>query len=154
MPFDANLVLCDGSYDWNYANLVTNGYGHPHSTTAVGGFVVIDILGFSTTAAKGMSCVFLCDEAGAATDDALTLVLQGSNDVDFVADSANPVQTLATFDVGGVSAGVILGNEVPCTVIRRFHTTLRYIRAYATCVEDDDFHTCYVMLAPWPFHVM
>ena len=154
MPFDANLVLSDGSYDWTYANLVTNGYGHPHSTTAVGGTVVIDILALSTSAASGMSAVFMCDEAGAADDDALVLTLQGSDDVDFVADDDNPVRTLATFDIGGVTPGVILGNECPCTVIRRFHTTLRYIRLYATCADADDFHTCYLMLAPWPFYVM
>jgi len=154
MPFDANLVLCDGSYDWSYANLVTNNYGHPHSTTAVGGFAVIDILALSTTAGRGMSCIFIADQAGLGTDDALTLVLQGSDDVDFVADSANPVRTLATFDIGGVTAGVILGNECPCTVVRRFSTTLRYMRAYATCVDGDNFYTCYVMLAPWPFNIL
>ncbi len=154
MPFDANLVLADGTTDWTYANLVTAGYGHPHSTTSVGGLVVIDQLAFSTTAAAGMSAIFMCDEAGAATDDALVLVIQGSDDVDFVADATNDVQTLATFDIGGITAGTILGNEVPSTVIRRFHTRLRYIRAYATCAVDDDFHTCHVLLAPWPFHVM
>ncbi len=154
MPFDANLVLCDGSYDWSYANLVTNNYGHPHSTTRVGGFVVIDTLALSTTAAKGMTCVFLSDQAGAAETDALTLVLQGSNDVDFVADANNPVRTLATFDIGGVGAGIILGNECPCTVVRRFSTTLRYLRAYAVCAADDNFYTCYVMLVPWPFNIL
>lgn len=156
MPFDANLVLCDGSssYDWSYANLVTNNYGHPHSTTRAGGFVVIDMLDFSTTAAKGMSVIFISDQAGANDADALTLVLQGSNDVDFVADAANPVRTLATFDVGGATAGVILGSECPCTVIRRFATTLRYLRAYAVCTANDNFYTCYVMLAPHPFNVL
>ena len=155
MPFDANLVLCDGSYDWSYANLVTNGYGHPHSTTAVGGFVVIDQLNFSTMAApKGMSAVFLTDQAGAATTDALVLIIQGSDDVDFVADASNDVHTLCTFEVGGVTAGVILGNETPCTVIRRFNTRLRYIRAYAQCVDGDNFYTCYVMLSPYPVETM
>ena len=154
MPFDANLVLCDGSYDWSYANLVTAGYGHPHSTTRVGGFVVVDMLALSTTAAKGMTCVFLADQAGAAATDALTLVLQGSNDVDFVADATNPVRTLATFDIGGVGAGIILGNETPCTVVRRFSTTLRYLRAYATCVAEDNFYTCYVMLDNWSFNIL
>ena len=155
MPFDANLVLCDGSSDWTYANIITSGHGHPHATTRVGGFVVVDIKTLSTTAARGMSAVFMCDEAGGATTDTLVLVIQGSDDVDFVADALNDVQTLATFDIGGVTAGTILGNEVPCTVIRRFHTHLRYIRAYASGLDQgDDFHTCYVLLAPWPFYVM
>lgn len=117
--------------------------------------MVIDIKTLSTTAAKGMSAVFMCDQAGAAASDTLKLVIQGSDDVDFVGDVANDVQTLATFDVGGVTPGIILGNEVPCTVIRRFHTHLRYIRAYASGLDQgDDFHTCYVLLAPWPFYVM
>lgn len=154
MPFDANLELCDGSYDWSYANLVTSGYGHPHSTNRVGGFAVIDILDISTTAAVGMSAIFICDEAGEAEGDALTLVIQGSNLVTFVQSATNPVHTLATFEIGGASAGVILGNEVPATVVRRFHTTLQYIRAYAVVTTEDDFHTCYVLLAPWPFHVL
>jgi len=155
MPFDANLVLCDGSYDWTYANIVTSGYGAPVSTTRIYGFVVIDILNFSTSAGKGMSAVFMCDEAGAAATDTLVLVIQGSDDVDFVADAANAVKTLATFDIGGVTAGTILGNECPCTVVRRFQTTQRYIRAYASGLDQgDDFHTCYVLLAPWPFHIM
>ena len=156
MPFDANLVLADGdaSYDWSYANLVTNNYGHPHSTDRVGGLVVIDQLALSTMAASGMAAIFMADHAGAATDDALTLVLQGSDDVDFVADATNPVRTLATFDIGGVTAGVILGNECPCTVVRRFNTRLRYLRAYATCVSGDNFYTCYMFLAPWPVYTM
>ena len=156
MPFDANLVLADGStsYDWTYANLVTAGYGHPHSTSKIGGLVVIDMLALSTTAASGMAAVFIVDEAGAAVGDALTLILQGSNELDFVADSTNPVRTLATFDIGGVTAGVILGNECPCTVVRRFSTRLRYIRPYAVCTDGDNFHTCYMFLAPWPFNTL
>lgn len=156
MPFDANLVLCNGDtdYDWSYANLVTNGYGHPHATTRVGGFVVIDTLAISTTAGVGMSCIFIADQAGLNTDDALTMVLQGSNDVDFVADANNPVRTLATFDIGGVTPGVILGNECPCTVVRRFSTTLRYLRIYAVNVAQDNFYTAYALLAPWPFNIL
>jgi hypothetical protein len=153
MPFDANLVLVDGSYDWSYANLVTNGYGAPTSTTRTGGFAVIDLLALSSSPAKGLSCIFIADQAGAAADDALTLRLQGCDYTTFNTDDG-PVHTLATFDVGGVTAGVILGNETPCTVIRRFSTTLRYLRAYATCVAGDNFYTCYVMLAYHPFNVL
>lgn len=152
MPFDANLVLADTTADWTYANLVTNGYGTPVLSTSrnAGGFIILDMLALSTTAAKGMSAIFVCDEAGAAADDALTLVLQVSSSATFASD----IQTLANFEVAGVTHGVILGNEVPCTVIRRFATTQRYIRVVATCVSEDDFHTCQVLLAPWPFNVM
>lgn len=156
MPFDANLVLCNGDtdYDWTYANIVTLTYGAPVLTSRVGGFAVIDMLALSTTAAKGMAAIFIADEAGNDDADALTLVIQGSNELDFDPDATNPVRTLATFDIGGETAGVILGSECPCTVVRRFSTTLRYIRAYATCADADDFHTCYVLLAPWPFNIL
>ena len=151
MPFDANLVLADNTADWTFANLVTQDYGTPTSTTRnAGGFVVVDILALSTTAAKGLAAVLLIDEAGAAADDALTVLLQASDSPTF----ASGVQTLANFEVGAVSHGVILGNECPCTVIRRFATDKRYIRVDASCVSGDNFHTCHVLLAPWPFHVL
>jgi len=151
MPFDANLVLADTTADWTYANLVTSNYGTPTSTTRnAGGFVVVDMKAFSGTAAKGMSAVFISDEAGAAVTDALTLLLQASDQSDF----SSGVQTLANFEVAGVTHGIILGNECPCTVVRRFATTKRYVRVDASCVEDDDFHTCHVLLAPWPFNIL
>ena len=151
MPFDANLVLADVTADWTYANLVTNNYGTPTSTTKnAGGFVVVDLLALSTTPADGLACIFVADEAGAADDDALTLVLQGCDDVAF----ANGVQNLAQFDILGATAGVILGSECPCTVIRRFSTRLRYIRVDASCVAADNFHTCQVLLAHYPFYTL
>jgi len=151
MVFDANLVLADATADWTYANLVTNDYGTPTSTTRnAGGFVVVDLLALSTTPADGLACIFVADEAGAANDDALTLVLQACDSVLF----ANGVQTLANFEVAGVTHGVILGNECPCTVIRRFSTRLRYIRVDASCVAGDNFHTCQVLLAHYPFHTL
>ncbi|MFA5384147.1 MAG: hypothetical protein WC364_05710 [Eubacteriales bacterium] len=151
MPFDANLVLADNTADWTYANLVTSNYGTPTSTTRnAGGFAVIDMLAFSTTAAKGLSVILIIDEAGAAADDALTLLLQASDSLTF----ANGVQTLANFEVNAATHGIILGNECPCTVVRRFATQKRYIRVDASCVADDNFHTCHVLLAPWTFNVL
>ena len=148
MPFDVNLVLADDTADWTYASLVTSDYGSPTSTTKnAGGFVVIDLLAISSTAAKGLSAIFVCDEAGAAADDALTLVLQASDNEDF----SSEVQTLALFEVDAATQGVILGNEVPCTIVRRFSTTKRYLRVDASCVADDNFHTCHVLLSPHAF---
>lgn len=154
MPFDANLVLADTTLDWTYANLVTSDYGTPVLTTRNdGGFAVIDLLAVSTTAAKGMACVLVVDEAGAATDDALTVLLQASDAVTFDV-ATDVVQTLANFEVAGAVHGVIRGDECPCTVVRRFATRLRYLRVDASCVAGDNFHTCQVLLAPWPFHTM
>lgn len=146
MVFDANLVLCDGSTDWTAANLVT--YGTPTSTTRSGGFAVVDLLALSGTGAKGMAAIFICDEAANATDDALTLTIEASDQEDFTSE----LETMCSFAVDGASgAGVIDGDEVPCTIVRRFQTMRRYIRAKASAVTSDDFHTCYVLLAPWPF---
>ncbi len=145
MPFDANMVLADDTLDWTFANLVTSNYGSPTSLTRnAGGFAVIDM---KETAASGLVAVFIADEAGDATDDALTLVLEVSDAVDFTSG----VQTLANFEVAGVTHGVILGNEVPVTVMRRFSTTKRYCRVDASCVSGDDFQTCWVLLSPYPF---
>ena len=150
MPFDANLVLADDTADWTYANLVS--YGTPTSTVKnSGGFVTIDLLALSGTSAKGMAAILIVDEAGVATDDALTILLQASDSDTF---ASGYVQTLANFEVAGVTHGVILGNECPCTVVRRFATEKRYIRAQASATADDDFHTCWVLLAPWPFYVL
>ena len=151
MPFDANLVLADTTADWTFANLVTSNYGTPTSLTRnAGGFVVVDLLDLSTTPADGLACIFVADEAGAAADDALTLVLQGCDAVAF----GSSVQNLAQFDILGATAGIILGSEAPCTVIRRFSTRLRYIRVDASCVAADNFHTCQVLLAHYPFHTL
>jgi len=151
MPFDANLVLADTTADWTYASLVTSNYGTPTSADRnAGGLVVVDLKALSTTPVTGLACILFIDEAGAATDDALTVLLQAC---DLEAFSAG-VQTLANFEVGAVTHGVILGNECPCTVVRRFSTNLRYIRVDASCADADNFHTCQVMLAPWPFHTM
>jgi len=152
MPFDANLVLADSTADWTYANLVTNVYGAPTSTNKnAGGFVVVDLLALSGTGAKGMAAVFIGDEAAAAADDALTLIIEGSDQSDFTSE----LEALCAFAVdGAVGSGIIDGDEVPCTIVRRFQTERRYIRAKATCVSGDDFKTCHVLLAPWPFYFL
>jgi len=148
MPFDANLVLADDTADWTYANLVTSNYGTPTLTSKnSGGFVVLDI---KKTGAKGMAAVLIIDEAGLETDDALVVLLQASDNSDF----SEEIETLAEFDILGATHGVILGNECPCTVVRKFTTVKRYLRIDASCNDGDNFHTCWCVLAPWPFHVL
>ncbi len=151
MTFDANLVLADATLDWTYANLVTNNYGTPTSLARnAGGFVVVDLLAISKGPAKGLSCVFIADEVAAANDDALTLVLQGSDSLTF----ASGVVTLAVFDILGATQGIIIGSELPATVIRRFATIKRYIRVDASCVSGDNFKTCRVLLTNHAFHIL
>ena len=149
MVFDTNLVLADNTADWTFANLVSQDYGTPVLTTRNdGGFAIVDLL--TGTGAYGMAAVLIIDEEGAASTDALTVLLQASDSDTF----ASGIQTLANFEVAGVSHGVILGNECPCTVIRRFATTKRYVRIDASCTSADDFHTVWCLLAPWPFNIL
>ena len=153
MPFDANLVLVNGTTDWTEANVVGNIAGAPVTTSFVYGSTVIDLKAISGTPAVGLSVILIIDEV-TTNDDALTAILQGSDQTDFTQDATNDVRTLATFDILGETAGIIVGDECPCTVIRRFQTKQRYVRIYATCVASDNFHTVYAFLAPWPFHVL
>ena len=149
MPFDANLVLCDGSADWTFANINTATYGQPTSLTRnAGGFVVLDLLALGGTPAKGISIVLILDDTAAGDADELTLIIESSNNVAF----GSVVHQLAPFDLAAATSGVILGTECPCTVIRRIHTTDRYIRANASVTAADDFKTGYIFVSPHAFN--
>jgi len=149
---DANLVLADNTADWSYANLVTSNYGTPTSTTRnSGGFAVIDLLAFSKCPAKGLACVLVLTEAGAAAGDALTVLLQSST----VEAFSDDIHTLANFEVDAdAGTGIIDGDETPCTIIRRFATEQRYIRIDASCTSGDDFGTVYCYIDAHPFYVL
>ena len=149
MAFDANLVLCDGSADWTYANLVSANYGTPTSTTRnAGGFVVLDLLALGGTGAQGIAIVLILDDTNAGDTDELTLLAQSSDSATF----ASGVHTLAQFDLAAATTGIILGSECPCTVIRRVATVDRYLRVDASCTAGDDFKTGYVLVTPWAFN--
>lgn len=150
MPFDANLVLADTTLDWDETNL--GSFGVPTDTTRNnGGFVVIDTLALGGLAAKGMVAVFIADETANSSGDALTLIIEGSDNKAFGTGGAG-LEALAAFGVEGANgSGVIDGDETPCTIIRLFATNRRYIRCKATCTASDDFHTCQVFLAPWGY---
>lgn len=152
MPFDANLVLANDDADWTYANLVTSVYGTPTSTTRnSGGFAVID-LGVADIGSdmKGLACVLVFLDSAAASDDALTCVLQESSAVAFGSD----VSHLVEFDEAAASQGVILGSELPLTIVRRFVATKRYLRLYATCNSGDNFGTVHGLITPYPYKVL
>ena len=149
MPFDANLVLCDGSADWTYANIVTSDYGTPVSTTRnAGGFVILDLLALGGTGAQGVAIVLILDDTLAGDTDALTLLAQSSDSSTF----ASGIHTLAQFDLAAATTGIIVGTECPCTVIRRVATVDRYLRVDASVTSGDDFKTGYVFVSPWAFN--
>lgn len=148
MVFDANLVLADGSVaDWTKSNIDT--YGEPTSTTdAGGGFVVVDLL--DSHGAMDLCAVFIADEDAANTSsDELTLTIEGSIDEAF-----SVPHRLATFDIAAATLGIILGNETPAVVVRRFDCPYRYIRAHAELNSSADFETCWVLLATHPWKTL
>lgn len=150
MPFDANLVLADTTLDWTQTNIDAGGI--PTDTTRNDqGFAVIDLLPLSGTSAKGMAVIFVAAVTANDSGDRLTLFIEASDDMDF---STNK-ETLCSFAVDGANgSGVLDGDETPCTIVRRIQTMKRYIRANAAVAASDDFHTCQVLLAPWPFHTI
>ena len=145
MTWDANLVLADTTLDWNKTN--TDSYGTPNSTTRNdGGFIVLDLGAFGGTAVKGMVATFIADEVANAAGDALTLIIEASDQADF----SSELEVLAAFGIDGANgSGVIDGDETPCTISRIFSTNRRYIRCKATMTASDDFKTCQVLLSPW-----
>jgi len=154
MAFDANLMLCDGSADWSHVNLVTSHqYGTPTSTTRNdGGFAVIDLGSANIGAAVGgLAVVLVLSEAAAATDDELTVTIEECAAEGF----GSATHELGKFDIAAATTGVILGSEVPATVIMRVSPKLRYLRIKAvTSAVADDFGVCYALLSPYPYKVL
>ena len=151
MPFDADLVLVDGSADWTFANINTSAYGTPTSTTRnTGGFVVID-LGSARigVAARGIAVVLCLSEAAAAAGDALTATVEQSATMAFTVP-----HELGKLQIAGATAGVIIGSEVPDTVVLRVTPTLRFLRLKASVTAGDDFGVVYALLSPYPFRVL
>jgi hypothetical protein len=149
MPFDENLMLCDGSADWTYANLVSSNYGTPTSTTRNdGGFAVLD-MGVANIGCdlRGLAIVLILSEAANASDDALTVIIEESGAVAFGSD----VHELGKFDIAAATKGIILGSECPATVIMRVSMKERYLRIDASCTSSDDFGVVYCYVSPYPY---
>ena len=157
--FDADLVLCDGSADWNYANLVTSNYGSPVLTTVnTGGFAVLDMLQCPYT---GLAIVLAFVEAANAVGDVLTVIAEECADYDF---STSQPHELTKFDIAAAVKGEILGSEITAAllaaqggaifVVKRVSFTKRYIRIDASCTSSDDFGVVYCKATPFPFKVV
>ncbi len=152
MPFDANGVLCDGSVDWTYANVVSSNYGSPTSTTRnAGGFAVID-MGSADIGSdpRGLAVVLVFTEAANADADAATVIVEESGVEAFTSD----VHELGKFDIVAATKGIILGSEVPATVIMRIVMKERYLRIDASLSSADDFGVVYALLSPYPYRVL
>jgi len=148
MPFDANLVLLDGSID------ITAALDTPPVSTTVDtatGAKVVDLKG---TGIRGLAAVLVFADSAVANADTFTAFLEVS-DTENMTTETNDVHELGKFDIAAEDKGVILGSEVPAVVILRFATKKRYIRLNATVgASPDGFNTVYCFISPYPFHVL
>ena len=143
--FDANLVLLDGTVDYDPSNDTA-----PTSIQRDGatGAVVIDI-GTGGTPASGLSCVLILPTANDGTD-ILTAVLEVSSAVGFGSDKS----VVGDFDLAAANPGIILGSETPCVIILRFTTDKRYVRLNGTVTASDDFKRAKCFLTPYGFTIL
>jgi len=140
MPFDANLILMDGSV------ITTVDLDTPATSTtrdATTGAVVLDLEG---SGARGLAAVLILSELADAADAyTLTAFIEGSDVLAFTSD----IHRLCSFDLLGTAGGVIVGSETPCTVVARFATNERYIRINATVSNTFGYITA--LISPYPF---
>lgn len=149
MPFDASLVLHDGTA---ITATIT-----PTSTTRTSGSIVID-LGASQAAAAGqtslgsgikeMAAVLIDPDGLTDTDDTVAIDIQGCGTV-----SGTYVDIASFPDLNGT------GFDVARTEIIRFGVSpkYRYIRALITVTDNSgsDFsEVLYVLLSPYPYYVL
>lgn len=156
MPFDANLVLADGT-EWTKSNL--DSYGTPVSLTRNdGGFVVLDLGSADIgSAISGLAIVLVFTEASGGTDQ-LTVIAEESEEVAF-GDVSDNLHLLCEFDILAATRGLIIGSELtaaltPRTVIRRVNPVHRYIRIKASCTAADDLGIVYGLVSPYPYRVL
>lgn len=147
MPFDADLVLLDGT-----VALLDSLDTPPISVTrdATTGAVVIDL---KETGVKGLAAVLVLPDN--ATDaDTVTAYLEAADHVDMTGTPAG-VERLGSFGVANATQGVILGSETPCVAIVRFVTDKRYVRLNLT-VGAGDLAVSYAkcLISPYPFKVL
>lgn len=148
MPFDANLVLCDGSLTWSFANINTSDYGTPVSTTRnAGGFAILD-MGSANIGSdpRGLAVVLILPAANAAGDE-LTCIIEESGSSTFASD----IHELGKFDIAAATKGVILGSECPAIVIHRIVMKERYLRIDASVTASDDFGLAQCLVSPYPY---
>ena len=153
MPFDDDLVLIDGTIVID--SDVAAGFAVATSTTraTATGAAVID-LGEAGTGVKGLAAVLIIPALTSSTDY-LTAVIQVSDEVAF-GNAVHYLHEACKFDIAAVTTGRILASECGSivTVIQRFWTDKRYVRAYIVPTKgngDGSFSYVQVLLSPYPY---
>ncbi len=145
MPFDANLILLDGSID------ITAALDTAPTSTVIDASTGARVLDLRETSLRGLAAVLILADDAVANADTFTAFLEVSDQEDFASD----VHELGKFDIAAVTKGVILGSEVPAIVIMRFATKYRYVRLNATVGDSPDgFNTVYCFITPYPFKLL
>jgi len=148
MPFDENLILIDGSVSLTAAT--AGSFAEADSTTRddTSGAAVIDI---SKTRAEGLAAVLICPTTEDTNDaDYILGFIEVSDEEDFASD----VHEVGKFDLAAATKGRLLASECPCTVVLRFATDKKYVRANLTPTSGGgtaDFGAVKVLLSPYPF---
>ncbi len=151
MPFDANLILIDGTVDVDSDTAASFVAATSTTRSASSGGAVIDLQG---TAKNGIAAVLIIPALTTSTDY-LTATIQVSSAVAFGSD----VHEVVKFDIAAATLGRILASECGTiqTVVRRFATDKRYCRAVVTPTKgtgDGSFSYLKIYLSPYPFKVL
>jgi len=153
MPFDANLILIDGSVDVDSDTAASFVAATSVTRAAATGAAVIDISTYGT-GLMGMAAVLIIPVL-VTSSDYLTATIQASDAVGFGSD----VHEVVKFDLAAVTLGRILSSE--CTsgliLVKRFTTDRRYIRAVITPTKgtgDGSFLYTQILLTPYPFRML
>lgn len=153
MPFDENLVLINGTVHILHATDATHVPAVSTTRLDASGAAVIDI---KETGIMGLAAVLVLPVAASGTTDFITCTIQASDEEAF-GNVTYKLQEVVKFDILAATLGVILSSECPATVIRRFTTTKRYVRAVIAPTVgngDADFGHVQVLLSPYPFKVL
>ena len=148
MPFDANLILLDGSID------ITAALDTPPVSTVVDTNTGAKVVDLKTTSLRGLAAVLVFVDSAVANADTFTAFLEASDTLNMTT-ATDDVHELGKFDIAAEDKGIILGSEVPATVILRFTSKWRYIRLNATVgPSPDGFNTVYCYISPYPFYLL
>ncbi len=153
MPFDADLILVNGTVDCDAADAATHVPAITTSAVAATGAAVVDL---GESGVHGVAAVLIMPTL-TSSNDYLIAFIETSDTLDMTGAS-NDVHEVGKFDVLATTKGRILASETPCVSILRFATDKRYVRANLTPYNDGgvqgNMGAVKVYLTPFPFKVL
>lgn len=147
MPFDANLVLLDGT-----TTITAGNDDAPTTETRTNGAIVLDI---KETGRFGLVAVLVCPAALTSGDatSSFTGHIESCDTLAFTSTAG--IERHGSFGVANTGTGVILGAECPCVAFIRFATKKRYVRAnFTVVIAGVAFGAPQILLSPYPFEAL